>query len=447
MDSIGRLARRSGVALGVLALVATGCGSSSKTGTTATTSSPSSTSAGNTGSSTSSTAGTATNTASAPGITATTIKIGFVVDLTGAAASNESTAPEGVEAYFDAVNKAGGVDGRQLQLVTEDATSTTAGALSAVQVLISKGVFGVIAGTESFYAAYRPLQQAGIPVTGNANDGPEWGVQPDTNMFSTTGGIDANHVELLAAVPAASVISYLGFKNVGGLGYAISPASVSSIKDLKTALASDGISMGYEDLSLPVGSPDLSTPALAMKSAGVQIAVCACEASTVLGLVTDLSQAGSSAKSLSYSAADSSLFTDPTAAQAAQGSFYQTLSPPLDINNPASNTFENNLEAVDPSYKMGTYPEAGVFFGYEAAALMVKGLQVAGQNPTRKSFITNLTQVTNWTANGLLAGPVSFNHFGTAEPTYCNYYVQVKGQTFVDVDNGKDFCGTVPAGL
>jgi hypothetical protein len=78
---------------------------------------------------------------------------------------------------------------------------------------------------------------------------------------------------------------------------------------------------------------------------------------------------------------------------------------------------------------------------------MLKGLQVAGQNPTRQSFITNLSQVTGWTADALLPAPVNFNHFGTAEKSYCEYYVHVVGQQFASVNSGRPFCGDVPSNL
>jgi hypothetical protein len=181
---------------------------------------------------------------------------------------------------------------------------------------------------------------------------------------------------------------------------------------------------------------------LAMKAAGVNGAACSCVQSTNLALFTALTQAGlTNVKALSFSSADNSVFSNATAAAAAQGAYYPTQFPPLDLNNPATNTMIANLKAYDPSYK-GGYPSFGATGAYLAAELMIKGLQVAGQNPTRKSFITNLTQVTNWDANGLLASPVSFNHFGTSETTRCAYYVQVKGSAFVTINNGKPVCGT-----
>ena len=42
---------------------------------------------------------------------------------------------------------------------------------------------------------------------------------------------------------------------------------------------------------------------------------------------------------------------------------------------------------------------------------------------------------------------VSFNHFGTSEPSYCEFYVHVQGKAFVAVNSGKPFCMDVPANL
>jgi branched-chain amino acid transport system substrate-binding protein len=150
---------------------------------------------------------------------------------------------------------------------------------------------------------------------------------------------------------------------------------------------------------------------------------------------------------LSFASADSTLFADPSAAASAQGVYYSSIIPPLDSNNAASTTFENNFKASDPAYQMGTYPTFGATDAYISAALVLKGLQVAGSNPTRQAFIANLSKVTGWDAGGLLPAPVSFNHFGTSEKQYCNFYVHVQGQQFVSVKGGKAFCGTAPSNL
>ena len=50
--------------------------------------------------------------------------------------------------------------------------------------------------------------------------------------------------------------------------------------------------------------------------------------------------------------------------------------------------------------------------------------------------------MTGFTANGLLASPVSFNHFGSPEHTVCSYFVQVSGNAFKTINSGKPICGT-----
>ena len=433
---------KAAAVLAVAALVLTACGSSSK-------SSSSTTAASSGGGSTSSasTSSGAGNTASAPGVTPTTIKIGFITSVTGDASSTFNTASIGAKAYFDAINKAGGVDGRQIQLVTADDASSPAGALSATQLLMSEGVYGIVVDSSYYFGSYKITTQAGVPITGSGFDGPEWGQQPNTNMFSTTGGINPAHSELQAALASAALSKAIGVTNVGGLAYGISPSSTSSIQDMKTALEGNGLKMGYENLSVPFGTTDVSSDVLSMKNAGIDMAVCSCVQSTVLAMVTGLGQSGSTAKSLSFASADSSLFADPTAAHAAQNVYYSSIIPPVDTNNAASNTFMANIKAVDPSYVVGTYPSFGITDAYLGAVLMVQGLQVAGHNPTRQSFITNLTKVTNWNALGLLPIGVSFNHFGTSEPSYCEYYVHVQGQAYAAVNGGKPFCMAVPANL
>jgi branched-chain amino acid transport system substrate-binding protein len=438
MQSVRFTATRGIAVLALVGLVAAGCSSSSRS-STKTTSPPST--VGSTPATTSSSG------SSSGAATGTPIKIGFVTSVTGNASSTFNNSDIGAKAYFDAINKQGGFNGHPLQLITKDDASTPAGAASAVQLLDSEGVFAIISDSPYFFGAYRIAQKAGVPVLGSGFDGPEWGQQPNTNMISFQGGVDPTHPELQAALASTALMKYLGVKNVGALAYGISPSSTSSIKDLKTELQNQGIKMGYENLSVAFGTTDVGPDLLAMKSATIDMAVCSCVQSTVLSMVGGLKQSGLNVKSLSFASADSTLFAQPTAAAAAQGVYYSSIIPPVDTSNPASITFENRFKAADPSYQMGSYPTFGATDAYISAALVLKGLQVAGANPTHQSFISGLSQVSNWDGEGLLAAPVSFNHFGTSEKTYCEFYVHVQGQQFVSVNGGKPFCNSVPSNL
>ena len=107
------------------------------------------------------------NTASAPGVTPTTIKIGILSDLSGTASSSFADTPGAMEARFKAINAAGGIDGRKITWVVDDTTSTPAGAETGAKDLVeNKGVFAIAELSSAFYGAAPYLAQAGIPVTG-----------------------------------------------------------------------------------------------------------------------------------------------------------------------------------------------------------------------------------------------------------------------------------------
>src|SRR5580658_4927586 len=72
------------------------------------------------------------------------ILLGFVTDETGSASSTYTDAFDGAEARIDAQNAIGGVNGHKLVLVEEDDQSTPTGNLTASQILLSKGVFGIL---------------------------------------------------------------------------------------------------------------------------------------------------------------------------------------------------------------------------------------------------------------------------------------------------------------
>jgi ABC-type branched-subunit amino acid transport system substrate-binding protein len=333
--------------IAVTGLALTACSSSGKSSTATTIG------AASTGATTPTTAAALSGTGGGPA-TGTPIKIGLVTSLTGIASSGYLTAADGAKAYFTAINQQGGFDGHPLELVVKDDQSSTTGAATATEELISSGVHAIIPDSGFFYGGYKAAQQAGIPVVGPNIDGPEWGLQPNTNMFPAfLGGADAKHPVVQSSLGAAAVLQFLGAKNVGALTYGISPTSVSVINDLKTALGDVGIKMGYENTSLNIGTTDVTSPALAIKSQGVDAVVCACLENTELALNTTLQQEGVKAYSISLDTPDSVAFDTPAAKLASQNVYFFSLIAPL--TTPASMVFENRLHAVYPGYTVGTY--------------------------------------------------------------------------------------------
>ncbi len=426
--------RRVALSVGVAALVASGCSSSSKSATPQTTAAPTASTAA--GSST-----TASGlTASAPGISTTTIKIGLITSLTGAASSEYLGLPKAVQARFSAANSSGGVDGRQLQVITCDDASSPTGNATCSQSLNSKGVFGIIAESAFTFGGYRYMQQQGIPVTGGAYDGPEWGQQPNTNMFTFTGSLDPHTPQY---TQPAQLMKDAGVTSVGAFGYGESPSSTNAAKGFAFAAQHVGLKVGYLNTSLPFGTVDVTPLALSMKQAGIDGVSMEMDENTNFAILTAAKQAGVTLKvAISATGYGQALLNDQSAVQSGQGVYFPPVAAPVELNTPATQA----MQAAFKQYaNFSGVPDFQWYEGWLSADLMIKGLQVAGTNPTRNLFITNLRQVTNYNGGGLLAEPVSFalEEFGQAPPTLCGWYTVLKGNQFVVANNGKPVCGTL----
>lgn len=96
-----------------------------------------------------------------------TIKFGMVVPMTGPAAESGSYALTGAKIALDAVNKAGGILGKQLELVTEDDQTTNPGAVLAFSKLASQSdivaFLGSIRSTQ-MHAMAPDMMKIGKPV-------------------------------------------------------------------------------------------------------------------------------------------------------------------------------------------------------------------------------------------------------------------------------------------
>jgi len=424
-------------------MVLAACSSSKNSSSATTTASTSG------GSSATTASGSGANTSSDVGVSPTTIKIGYITSVTGVASSTFSDALGGAQAAVSAANATGGVDGRQIELVSLDDQSSPAGFNSAASAMTTKGVFGVIPYSSFTFGGYKTLQQAGIPTVGYSFDGPEWGVEPNSNMFSFlppqgTAWSGQYHQYNLAGTFLQSV----GVKKPAGFAYGISPSSQASIKVIFAGASQTGLTQCYANYSVPFGGVDFTADVLQVKNAGCDAVVGSFVDASDQAMATAVSQAGlTNVKKVFFTGYDQNTLATQAAQTAFNGSYFpNTLL--FDPSIPQINTMMQNLAKYDSSYKAGAIPDFGTWGSYISAQLMIYGLQKAGQNPTRKAFISDLRQVSSWDDNGLLPSPTQFTNFGSPAmlpPTACEYVVQLQDGKFVNaVQGGKQ---TVCAGL
>ncbi len=107
-----------------------------------------------------------------PGVSDNTIVIGRSAGLTGSLAERMKPATQAIEAYFGAVNAAGGIHGRRLRLINVDDGNDPARAAENTRRLVDEErVFVMFAnsGTPQTVAAMKVLAERGVPLVGTTS--------------------------------------------------------------------------------------------------------------------------------------------------------------------------------------------------------------------------------------------------------------------------------------
>ena len=87
------------------------------------------------------------------------------------------------------------------------------------------------------------------------------------------------------------------------------------------------------------------------------------------------------------------------------------------------------------------FPTFGQYKAWAGADLMIKGLQMAGKNPTRAAVIKDLRSIKSYNVNGLLPQSLDFaTDFGHDPAKECTWMMQAEKNGFVPV-SAKPFCG------
>jgi branched-chain amino acid transport system substrate-binding protein len=388
----------------------------------------------------------------APGSASTNkapILLGLITDETGPGGA-QASAPQiidGAQARIDAQNAIGGVDGHKLELITEDEQGTPGGDLLAAQILVSKGVFGVMEVDGEAFGGAAYLHKLGIPVVGVAQDGPEWGEQPNTNMFAIAdlSGTTPINGYYYTYNNTGAELKALGITKLAQIVFNV-PAAINGATTAFQAAKSVGISKCLDAL-VPSDNSNFGPTVLQMKNLGCNGVAVLSILSTCTGLAMAMRQAELNAKMICDTGYDQNLLDQPEALAAMQGTYTTATINVLSNPTPPVKLFLSRLNKYTPTWG-GGIPSDEVGFSYENADLMIKGLELAG-GPNRQAFISKLRQVSDYTAEGLMTTPDIFSHFGTLgmfPKESCTPLLEVKGKAYVPIDHGKAICGALIRG-
>jgi branched-chain amino acid transport system substrate-binding protein len=387
--------------------------------------------------------GTAGNTASAPGVTASSITVGNVSGLTGVLSNTFAQGPDSVQALFKAINAAGGICGRKLQLDVEDDGQDSSHHAADVSDLIPKVLAFVGSTSDADNGGVTQMQQAGVPDLGfaispNRSESPDYWSSSGSSEYLVNGrpyGWDTQFLGLAAEHQAPKHLAILSY-NV--------PASAYGAQIFSYGMSHyAGSSICYTDESISPATASLDQDVLEMKAKG-------CD-----GVYTTMDTTGN-AKLLkamqeqdfhpgfvgSTGAAYSQDLINVAGSSAAQGFQVYLWFYPFGSSNSMVQQYQSEMATYEPGVELN-------FFGVLAwgdAQMFVYSLLHAGRNPTRASLSSQLSALTDWTTGGMFS-PTTPRLRQT--PGHCIVEMVVKGNTFAtDFPSSGMYCNgqLVPLG-
>ena len=363
----------------------------------------------------------------------------MITSLTGPGSSEFSQAAAGFNARVALQNAQGGVNGHKITgVVLDDQTSPTEIA-TAVQDALSKGAVGIVSISPLFFLAAKYPQQAGMPVTGGFFDGPEWGQQPYTNMFaSDVGSVDDKYP---VNTSIGAFMKAHGGTVICSYGYGISPSSSRSAVGTNLSFVHAGGKVGVLDTAIPFGSVAMTTPALTAKQKGCNAYYAGLDNNSNDALATALEQEGVKPKVMVFPTGYESSAIGTPAWKSVQGGYFETEFRPFSLPNAGTQQMQSALEKY-AHFSSKEFPSFSQYESWLGADLMIKGLQLAGPNPTHASVISALRKIKSYNGNGLLPENINYSTaFGHDLAKSCGWYMKAEKSGFVAVSS-QPWCGT-----
>ncbi|MGH9097171.1 MAG: ABC transporter substrate-binding protein, partial [Acidimicrobiales bacterium] len=158
-------------------------------------------------------------------------------------------------------------------------------------------------------------------------------------------------------------------------------------------------------------------------------------------LATALKQAGVKLKAGLFATGYQPDVINSTAWSILQGDSFLSIFRPFDLPNAGTQQMAAALQKY-AHFTTSQFPNFSQYESWAGADLMIKGIQMAGNSPTRAGVITALRSVKSYDANGLLPNPIDYSTiFGHDLPKSCVWIMKAGPTGFTPV-SPQASCGT-----
>jgi len=368
-----------------------------------------------------------TNSGNTDGVYPNKIVVGGVASLSGVITTDFAPVFQGVQAYFNMVNSQGGVYGRKIDLAYKlDDASSPSQDIDQFRALIEDHVFAVVGVATPSFAGASVVVANGVPTFG-MDINTQW--NNAKNLFGENGSylnftapqIEVAYLAQQVHATKAAVFAYSVAQSQEGC-----QGAINGLKEF-------GVQIVEQDINIPPPAVDLTADAERAKANGAQLIVSCLDASGNLVLSQALHQIGlGSVTQYWLDGYDQSYLNNPSDVPLMQGVYFMLQHAPFSVGQtdpahyPGMALYLKELAKYYP----GALPSEASLDGWLNADLFVKGLKLAGPNPTREKLIKAINSITSYTAGGILP-PTNWTQAHSSSGMTCVAYVQVQNQQFV----------------
>ena len=316
------------------------------------------------------------------------ILIGQSAGFSGGQAQYSKDVKTGILAYFEAVNRAGGVIGQPLKLVAEDDKGSRAQVLENTKKLVEKDrVFALIgytsgAGVEGTLPFIQETRVPMLsPVTGNAAIRLEF----HRYLFHSRAGY-ADEMRSMVNTLAA-----IGMQRIALVYLSDTTVNRKAMEDALTANKLKAVAA----VGLDRNSKDFSAEINTLLAANPQAVLFITNDRPIVEIVRGMRRKNYSGEFATSSFAGTSFFNE-LKDDAVGVKVIQVLPSPNKTSLRIVREFREHLRLVDASMQ----PNYTNFEGYISARVLVEGLRRTGKNPSRERFVAALESISELDLGG-----------------------------------------------
>jgi ABC-type branched-subunit amino acid transport system substrate-binding protein len=341
--------------------------------------------------------------AAADGVTPTTVTVGQSAAFTGAAQELGKDMRNGVQAYFDQVNRAGGVHGRKLILKSLDDGYEPVRAAENTRKLIQDDVFALLGyvGTPTSEAAKPIFTEARMPFVG-AFTGAELLRAPfNKYIFNVRASYYAETdaiVELLTKLDLKRIAVFYQNDSYGKAG-------LTGVERAMTARGLKIVGVGTVERN----SVDVAAAVKEIASKEPQAVVLISAYKSCAAFIKAMKKAGAHPQFMNVSFVGSKALAAELGSEGQGVGISQVVPFPWFIGTPVVKEYQKNLSASNAAAEIGF----GSLEGYIAARVFVEGLRRAGPNPTREGFISAMETLRDFDIGGYFVTYTPTDHNGS----------------------------------